>query len=88
VKNPKFVCEKCGGSVYKSQIVTYPVDFPARKVLIGRVAVRVCTTCLHMMPTIAGKEKLNRCLGNVLDFYARAGVDVMDPSQKPKEHTP
>lgn len=81
MKNLKFVCEHCGSEEYERRTTTYPVFIQNRQIDVGRVAVRVCADCQHMFPTKAGQEKINRCIGNMLEFYKSAGVDIYEPQK-------
>lgn len=67
-------CKKCASQNLKSRVTTYPLQLGARRVEVGRVAVKECLDCHHLMPTAAGKEKLNRCLGTMFYMFERAGI--------------
>ena len=81
-KTTRFECEKCAAQVYQSRITTYPLFLPGRQINIGRVAVKECAACHHLMPTPAGRAKIKRCFGNVLAMFQEAGVDINQPPQK------
>jgi hypothetical protein len=69
------VCEDCSSQNLKSRVTTYPLQLGPRRVDVGRVAVKECLDCHHLMPTAAGKEKLNRCLGTLFHMFERAGIN-------------
>jgi YgiT-type zinc finger domain-containing protein len=66
----KRTCPKCGGSEFKRCSRTYPLVLPGRQINVGRVKVFECQSCLHLIPTPEGEDKLARCLevfGEMLD---------------------
>jgi len=67
-------CEKCASQNLKSRVTTYPLQLGERRVDVGRVAVKECLDCHHLMPTLAGKQKLDRCLGTLFHMFERAGI--------------
>jgi hypothetical protein len=62
------ICTNCAATVLDRRITTYPVrltDPPAlagREIHVGRVALYVCRACGHLMPTVAGQAKIERCV--------------------------
>ncbi len=83
MKKSKFVCECCGSESYKNRITAYAVPLPAPgpKAEVGRVPVKVCSNCLHMVPTTKGWEKINRCMGTAIAIFKRNGVDLLRPQK-------
>jgi NAD-dependent SIR2 family protein deacetylase len=73
-KKSKQVCEQCGSQNIKSRITTYPMKMGEKQVNIGRVAVKECLDCDYLMPTIAGKEKIGRCLGTFIHLFERNAI--------------
>jgi len=61
-------CEKCGSHSLKARRTTYPIKIGEKQLDVGRVSVRECLDCHHLMPTEAGKEKLGRCLMTFMNF--------------------
>ena len=62
-KKTNLKCNSCGHSTFKNKITTFPLQTFSGKVLnVGRVAVKECLNCHEIVPTSAGKEKLERCL--------------------------
>lgn len=62
LKRKKLSCEKCGETLFKSQISTYPLDVMDKVIMVQRVSVKKCLHCGNMEPTQKGKEKLVRCV--------------------------
>ena len=66
------VCAKCSSTDLVRRITTYPVrlsDPPGaagKEIHVGRVALYVCQSCGHLMPTAAGQAKVERCVGQAL----------------------
>ena len=65
------VCDCCSGQNLTRRITTYPVplgeppfsSFPelkGKQIYIGRVALYECQTCGRLMPTPAGRAKIER----------------------------
>jgi hypothetical protein len=57
-------CEVCQGTDLVRRITTYPVHLAGplegKQIHVGRVALHECQTCGHLMPTPAGKAKVDR----------------------------
>lgn len=64
-------CAKCSGTDLERRVMTYPVrliDPPAaagKQVEVGRVALYMCQSCGHLMPTAAGQAKIERIVGQL-----------------------
>lgn len=64
-------CTKCSGALLERRIMTYParlIDPPAeaaKQVDVGRVALYMCQSCGHLMPTAAGQAKIERIVGQL-----------------------
>jgi hypothetical protein len=56
------ICATCGGNSFKNRITTYPIQLGEKQLNIGRVAVKECLACHHLMPTQRGQDKIARCL--------------------------
>ena len=70
----KSSCEHCDGRNLKRRITTYPIRLGEKQINIGRVAVKECIDCHHLMPTAAEKEKIDRCFGTVVSLFDRHGI--------------
>lgn len=57
-------CAACAGTDLVRRITTYPVRLTGRlegkEIHVGRVALHECQGCGHLMPTPAGKAKVDR----------------------------
>ncbi len=64
------MCPLCQGTHLARRITTYPVQltgrFEGKQVHVGRVALHECQTCGHLMPTPAGKAKVDRNVAMVI----------------------
>jgi len=64
-------CEYCAGPLVR-RITTYPVQLvgplEGKRVDVGRVALHECRTCGHLMPTPAGRAKVDRCVAMTIRF--------------------
>ena len=67
-KRKKLSCEKCGGTLFKNLITTYPLDLIDRQIMVQRVSVKKCLDCGTLLPTQRGKEKLARCINAYLSL--------------------
>ena len=63
-------CEQCGSQNLKARRVTYPVEIGEKQLDIKRVSVRECLECHALMPTQAGKEKINRCMMTFMEILS------------------
>jgi hypothetical protein len=70
-KKSKKTCENCGGNNLKACSTTYPVKIETKQLNVGRVSVRECLDCYAMMPTEAGKEKIERAVEMFMSLMAR-----------------
>ena len=64
-------CMKCGSTNLKCEITTYPLSFEGKQPNVGRVSVRKCLDCSAIVPTEAGKAKLNRATMMYFTLLAR-----------------
>jgi YgiT-type zinc finger domain-containing protein len=55
-------CQQCGAAALKRRSTTYPLVLPGRQINVARVQVDECGECGHLVPTAAGRDKLQRCL--------------------------
>jgi hypothetical protein len=59
-------CQLCGSADLVRKITTYPVvlsgSLAGKRINVGRVALHECSTCGHLMPTLAGQAKIDRCV--------------------------
>ena len=59
-------CQLCGGVDLLRKITTYPVvlsgPLDGKQINVARVALNQCLTCGHLMPTLAGQAKIDRCV--------------------------
>jgi hypothetical protein len=68
-------CTRCGGTLLRRRIATYPVHLTEPPALVGkeihvhRVALRECPSCGHLMPTAAGQAKVDRCVARGIEFF-------------------
>ena len=68
-------CDQCQGISFKPRLATYPVTLTQPKKIVGkridvyRVALHECQTCGNLMPTPAGRAKIDRCV--------KRGIDVL-----------
>ena len=69
----KPLCDKCGSQNLKAQLVTYPMQMDEKQITIGRVSVRKCLDCNHLIPTEKGQEKITRCMINMMDIMMLHG---------------
>ena len=57
-------CQVCQGTDLVRRITTYPVhlagELKGKQIHVGRVALYECQSCGHLMPTAAGKAKVDR----------------------------
>lgn len=78
MKKARKSCEQCGSQNLKARITTYPIQmehFGLQKQLnIGRVSVRECLDCHTLMPTEAGKEKIERCTMSFIQLFDTHGI--------------
>ena len=59
-------CPLCQGTTFTKKLTTYPLrTVDGRQIIIGRVAVRECDNCHHLIPTKAGSEKISRCMATM-----------------------
>lgn len=68
-KNIGKACEECGSTNLKNSITSYPVKMKNKQIHVGRVSVKQCLDCSTIMPTKAGKEKIARCMMNVMSLF-------------------
>lgn len=68
-------CIQCGGSLLHRRITTYPVQLTeplslaGKQIHVHRVALYECQSCGHLMPTAAGKAKIERCVARGIEFF-------------------
>jgi hypothetical protein len=57
-------CEPCAGMDLQRRLTTYPVrltgSLEGKQIHVGRVALHQCLDCGHLMPTPAGRAKVDR----------------------------
>lgn len=70
-KKSKKSCENCGSSNLKTCLRTYPIQIKTKQLQVGRVSVKECLDCYAMMPTTAGKEKIERAMMMFMSLMAR-----------------
>lgn len=67
-------CPQCHGLTFKPRLATYPVILTHPKRIAGktvdvfRVALHQCLTCGNLVPTPAGRAKIDRCVKRGIDF--------------------
>ena len=70
--NKPVCCEYCAGTALIRRVTTYPVQLAGplegKRVDVGRVALHECRTCGHLMPTPAGRAKVDRCVAMTIRF--------------------
>lgn len=70
--NMPVCCEYCTGTALIRRVTTYPVQLAGplegKRVDVGRVALHECRTCGHLMPTPAGRAKVDRCVAMTIRF--------------------
>jgi hypothetical protein len=70
-------CALCGERRLHRRSTTYPVQLTEPPSLAGklihvhRVALYECESCGHLMPTAAGKAKVERCVARGIEFFLR-----------------
>jgi YgiT-type zinc finger domain-containing protein len=69
-------CTNCNNAVLRKKTATFPVKLGERTIEVGRVAMNICDQCGAMIPTKAGKEKIERCVSNVKAMFAEHGLDI------------
>jgi len=66
-------CDACQGTDLIRRITTYPVPvngpFACKLINVGRVALRECQICGHLMPTPAGQAKVTRIVGRTIQLF-------------------
>lgn len=68
-------CTHCGGAHLRRRITTFPVELrepPAlagKQIHVHRVALHECQSCGHLMPTAAGRAKIERCVARGIEFF-------------------
>ena len=67
-KEKQLVCDKCGGNSLKSRNTTYPIQFGHQQINVGRVSLRECLECHHLMPTQRGQDKIPRCMATFVSL--------------------
>lgn len=70
-KTIKKSCKECGSCNLKACMTTYPVKIETKQLNVGRVSVRECLDCQAIMPTPAGKEKIDRAIMNFMTLMMR-----------------
>lgn len=67
----KQMCKNCGSYNLKARITTYPIKIKMKQLNVGRVSVKQCLDCDTLMPTKAGKEKIERGLMAYMSLMIR-----------------
>ena len=68
-------CTRCAGTALVRRITTYPVRLtgPApltgKQIHVHRVALHACLFCGHLMPTLAGQAKVERCVERGIQLF-------------------
>ena len=68
-------CAQCGGNLLQRRITTYPVQLTeplslaGKQIHVHRVALYACQSCGHLMPTAAGKAKVERCVARGIELF-------------------
>ena len=68
-------CAQCGERLLHRRITTYPVQLTeppslaGKQIHVHRVALHECHACGHLMPTAAGKAKVERCVARGIEFF-------------------
>jgi hypothetical protein len=74
-KVTKPICTTCAGTALIRRITTYPVrltgpaPLTSKEIHVHRVALHECQLCGHLMPTPAGKAKVERCVQRGIDLF-------------------
>jgi len=64
-------CENCGSYHLKTCLTTYPIQIKTKQLNVGRVSVKECLDCHALMPTKAGKEKIERAMMMFMSLMVR-----------------
>jgi hypothetical protein len=68
-------CTACGSTRLRRRIATYPVELreppslAGKQIHVHRVALYACESCEHLMPTAAGRAKVQRCVARGIEFF-------------------
>lgn len=68
-------CPNCAATTLVRRITTYPVRLtgPAplagKQIHVHRLALHECQSCGHLMPTPAGRAKVERCVARGIELF-------------------
>lgn len=62
--------------ILRRKIAPFPVQMGERTIEVGRVAMNICDQCGAKVPTQAGKEKIDRCVANVVAMFQKHNIDI------------
>lgn len=71
MKATKKSCDECGSNNVKTCLRVYPVKIETKQLNVNRTSVKECLDCSAMMPTKAGKEKIERAIMNFMTLMMR-----------------